>query len=112
MATTDTFDPTRVRRTAIRLFGKDYKVRPATKRVLGEMEDLERELRDLPDDADEHDEAKALGRMLECMLEDAGGLADIIADRWDADDLSLQTLATAAGWVQKQIYGGAATGNG
>jgi len=109
---TEVFDPTKVRRKAIRLFGKEYKVRPATKRVLAGIEDLERELRDLPEDAEEQTEAHALGRMLEFMLEDAEGLADTIADRWDADDLSLQTLATSAGWVQKQILGGVESGNG
>lgn len=112
MAKTDVFDPTQVRRKAIRLFGKEFKVRPATKRVLAGIEELEVELRELPEDATEHSEAVALGRMLEYMLEDSDGLAETIADRWEADDLSLQTLATSAAWVQQQIVGGAQLGNG
>lgn len=112
MAAVDVFDPTKVKRKAIRLFEREYKVRPATKRVLAQIEALEAELKDLPEDAEEVTEATALGRMLECMLEDSDGLAERIAEAWESDELPIQVLATSAGWVQSQILGGATAGNG
>jgi hypothetical protein len=114
MATSRAFNPSAVKRQPIRLFGRDYKVKRATQSVMSRLDELEGELRDQPD-ADEGgqltSEVAILAVMLEETLEDAGGLADVVQDRWKADDLTLQTLVQAVAFVSKELRGGVELGN-
>jgi hypothetical protein len=114
MAASRAFNPGAVKRTPIRLFGKDYKVKHATQSVMARLDELDNELREQPDADDANQltaEVEILAAMLEETLADASGLAETVLDRWKADDLTLQTLVQAVAFVSKELRGGVELGN-
>lgn len=114
MATSRAFNPAAVKRQPIRLFGSDYKVKRATQSVMSRLDELENELREQPDSDDGgplNAEVAILAAMLEETLDEAEGLADIVMDRWNANDLTMQTLVQSVAFVSKELRGGVELGN-
>lgn len=105
-----TFNPQERESSVLHLFGTDYEVAEATRRIMRRIQGLQAQIEQLGDDPEDDAVVTLLADQIEAGLVSGEGAADQIRGAWERDEISLPALVRTVEFVGEELRGSALAG--